>query len=215
MQESKKEFIKLLGVCAGNITRTCAELGISRQCYHKWRTQDSDFAGQCDIIIGTARAQRREQKRKEEKERRAESARRRAAGKEQPAVPDIVLERGSGSVHSDTDREDRHVEELREALRGRGLYASWLEPQIRAAAKLMVSITLLGDSVAGSSAVISFTSREGDERSASNPAIESLRRSIDSLTAILKALGLNFDAKVMTPEKDGFASLMEKLNADD
>ena len=220
MDDKKTHFLQQLGECSGNVSGACDRVGITRQLYYYWRKQSPDFAEQCDIVIGSCKASRREKKQQEREERRARCAEAQLIIDGGETATAGISDSDGGIPDDDTAalraaQEGQFAEDLRAALRDRNLYRPWVEPQVRAAAKLMLAVSILGEEATQSSPVLTEMSREGDTRNINNPVFENLRRHIDTLTGVLKSLGLNFDAKVAEPEHDGFKELMERLNADD
>lgn len=205
----KREFLTLLGEYSGNVGDACKALDIPRSLYYYWRNNDEDFAGQCTFIIDSFKAKKKE-------ERRAKSV----------PIPETMSPMGGADGEPTLEPEayrgkpaseisKAHSEFLRQSLRHRGLYDTSLEPQIRNAATLYASLYILESVLDSYSPLQVELSREGNPRLVSNPVHDQIRKHTESYNSMMKALGLNFDAKVGAKEEDGVTDLINKMKDDD
>lgn len=212
----KQEFLKILGDVHGVLKEAFEQTGVSDALYRYWRKKDEAFRDQCDIIIGSHKARRAEDRAARREAQREEDRLRRAA-----SLKFMTGDQESGECLQPYEGEsavslmDRHAEDLREALRERAVYAKWLEPEIMAAARVYASMQILFNSVDAYSPVQIRISREGNAALDVADIHEALRRQADSYASHLRRLGLHFDSKVQTKEKDGLKDFMENMMRDD
>lgn len=202
--DRKREFLRHLGECSGVVRRACERAGISHAAYYGWRRQDPEFAAQCDIVIGSCKAQAREQR----EQRKA-------------ARVEMTVEPSTGNAPAPYTGEPvkkivrRHADFLRKCMRDGGLYTPSAEAQIRATAKLYASIEVISSQIGVFAPVQVEISREGNPRLVVNPVHDALRRHTETYTSMLKSLGLNYESKTKPQEEDGFADFLREMNRDD
>lgn len=212
MDDSKRRFLTLLGE-GKTLEQASEEIGITRQTYYNWRRADSDFAAQCDLIRSSNREARRVQRATARQEEKAEAKRRKeSAVPEQPADDDgLTLYNGE---RAQTLAEE-HAETLRTSLRASGRYTEALEPQIAAAARVWGAAQVVWYDIDRYAAIQPQTSREGDVRLSVNPVFATFKAQMESYTAMLRTLGLNFDGKLEIKERSSRESFFAALDADD
>lgn len=207
--EEKRKLLSLLG-SGMKITDACREIGIARDTYYKWRRSDPDFAAQCDLVLTSNKAARKETR----EARQPVRVQREGSGDDNDTPEEeSTFIPYSGRRASQIARE--HAAELRHALGELGKYTESLEPQITAAANLWASAQVMWKDIDKYAALQTTCSREGDERLAVNPIFSAYRGQMEGYTALLRTLGLNFAGKMEVKQKSSRDSFFAALAEDD
>lgn len=223
MEDKKWRFIAELGE-SGSVSAACGAVGICRRTYLRWRKEDADFAGQCDMITESVAAARKEKKARERSERKERGKRegRDKGKKRDERRREERVENGADAVAEDAPpRGFRAIkrmlaEEIRKAMREAGTYGMQWEPQIGLTAGAGAAAMTTEEELDSQGLLQSETTREGDERLRVNPLQDFYLRQLEKYQAGLRALGLNMDTKGSIPQAKGSrdAFFAELLNDD-
>lgn len=209
MEDKKWRFIAELGE-SGSVSAACGAVGICRRTYLRWRKEDADFAGQCDMITESVAAARKEKKARERSERKERGRRGKREGRDKDERRDEIR----GEERADTVAEDAPsrgfraikrmlAEEIRTAMREAGTYGMQWEPQIGLTAGAGAAAMTTEEELDSQGLLQSETTREGDERLRVNPLQDFYLRQLEKYQAGLRALGLNMDTKGSIPQAKG------------
>jgi len=203
--ERKAEILKLLGEGL-SVKEVCAKIGITKRTFFRWKKSDPDFAIQCDMIMSSHSAAKKEKKEAEIKKNAEESS----VMNDQGASPVPYI--GPSLIELTATAANR----IREAMKDGGLYKKALEPQILAAASTWATAqTVFSGGVAAFAPLQVEISREGNLRLAKNPAHDMYIHYMDIYTTQLRALGLNYDSKKKPEEEDGRESFFRMLGEEE
>lgn len=186
MDAKCREFIQRLGE-TGSIKACCASLGMCRRTYERWRSKDPEFASQCDFILGSNAAARKEKRMQQDN-----------PGSSKADTSHEIRESSSkitGEKSWTFTERDRIAEELREAMRAAGTYGIQWEPQIALTAKAGAWLCQSELEIVEIGMEVSTTSREGNERLSVHPLHQFYLKQLERYQAGLRALGLNMDTK--------------------
>lgn len=219
MEDKKWRFIAELGE-SGSVSAACGAVGICRRTYLRWRKEDADFAGQCDMITESVAAARKEKKARERSERKERGTR---EGRDKGERRDEIRreERDESGAEDAPPRGFRAIkrmlaEEIRKAMREAGTYGMQWEPQIGLTAGAGAAAMTTEEELDSQGLLQSETTREGDERLRVNPLQDFYLRQLEKYQAGLRALGLNMDTRGSIPQAKGSrdAFFAELLNDD-
>lgn len=209
MEDKKWRFIAELGE-SGSVSAACGAVGICRRTYLRWRKEDADFAGQCDMITESVAAARKEKKARERSERKERGRRGKREGRDKGERRDERRrEERADTVSGDAPpRGFRAIkrmlaEEIRKAMREAGTYGMQWEPQIGLTAGAGAAAMTTEEELDSQGLLQSETTREGDERLRVNPLQDFYLRQLEKYQAGLRALGLNMDTKGSIPQAKG------------
>lgn len=209
MEDKKWRFIAELGE-SGSVSAACGAVGICRRTYLRWRKEDADFAGQCDMITESVAAARKEKKARERSERQERGRRGKREGRDKDERRDEIRreERADTVAEDAPPRGFRAIkrmlaEEIRKAMREAGTYGMQWEPQIGLTAGAGAAAMTTEEELDSQGLLQSETTREGDERLRVNPLQDFYLRQLEKYQAGLRALGLNMDTKGSIPQAKG------------
>ena len=221
MEDKKWRFIAELGE-SGSVSAACGAVGICRRTYLRWRKEDADFAGQCDMITESVAAARKEKKARERSERKERGTRGKREGRDRGERRDERRrEERADTVSGDAPpygfRAIKRIlaEEIRKAMREAGTYGMQWEPQIGLTAGAGAAAMTTEEELDSQGMLQRETTREGDERLRVNPLQDFYLRQLEKYQAGLRALGLNMDTKGSIPQAKGsrdafFAELLNE-----
>lgn len=235
MEEGKKaKFLKALDATMGIISDACRSVGISRTTFYKWQKSDADFAArvrevsetQKDFVEGKLLSNIRSGdttsiifylKTKCKDRGYSEKAQ---VPKEEPKKAGQPVLQASGDK-SETLKIEKKIQSKKayivKLLKGQGKYTAELTYQVSIAARLLVKADMLEEEIMadGHKSVNTWTSREGNERTAIDPKerlyLDVLRQGQKALTA----LGMNTESKERREDGDNFNDFIDSMGSDD
>lgn len=196
-EERKQKFLDALGQHAGNVSAACRAVGVSRNCYYKWRARDEEFARRCDGVTALFAGL----------QEMADTP----SGADQESGPDDVWRRYAGRAARDIRRDAE--KQITAALREAGHYTAASLPLVRAAATQCALMVMAFDEADRYAFHQTEMTAGGSLRLACNPAYEKISVLAERYARTLSRLGLQHDPRAGKGE-DTLSDFFKQLDDD-
>lgn len=233
-EQLKEKFIQNLIKGRGIICYACANTGINRSTYYRWRETDGEFAEAVDEVMETQidyvenkllnlvdsndttatifYLKTKGKKRGWNEKQQPIVSINGGPGPAAPALPDDGTKKpAKESVSTKIRSKKAYIKNL---LKKQGKYTTELSYQVTITAQLLVRTEMLAEEVMaeGHEAINVEVSREGNERRSISPKEKLYLDYAEQSQKALKALGMNTDSKERKTDNDTFSEFLKEFS---